>query len=453
MGKTKKLDLEILRSALFSGPDEDINGSPDSAGNKDEQLFLLLEAAEDNGTIGAIDWRAEPADTTTAIDQMLSDLGILNFDWTFIDLLAEMDQGEALRNHNFLCHVRDQLKSIGLNLVYFNRFDDAYRFSILNDENYLKIEGMFKKNHIYASNDFKPDAYYSLGKFHLKKTGFAQPGKSTDSSVLEDKQKERKIKSLRKMLSDEAELEPGEENNSLAPPYARFAIPDRLSEDDNPWRMSTDIALHATWTARRASQRIIDGETGCLPVIVDGWRLSLSSRDFLEQSYLQALTDYPRIEELRQNASFYEACEYWKLTIAATGFFYFGYQEEWLTCIAYYTMFERRNAMTTSFDEDFERMQFALIRFLAKDSPKNEDLNELSKTEPFGLFSERGLMMFFSHKRLMDYATGISTNVMPPFGATVRYMRPDMIFYPYGSYLLRASGSRQSGGSACRITH
>ncbi|NHZ77783.1 hypothetical protein F2P44_00480 [Massilia sp. CCM 8695] len=384
MSKTKKLDVEILRSVLFSEPGGGVNTQLDGADKKDDALYRLFEAAENNGTIGAIDWRAGPDETTSEIDRMLSDLGIHDFDWTFIDHLADMDQGEVLRNNNFLCHTRDQLKSIGLNLAYFNRFDDACRFSILSDENFLKIDNMFKKNHISISNDFEPDAYYSLGKLHLKKTGFSQSGMSPDAAILEHEQKERKIKSLRKLLNDEAAMAPGEEKHSLAPAYARFSVPEKLGEDNNAWAISSAISLYATWTARRASQRIIDGETACLPFIVDSWRLDLLHRGFLEQSYLQALTEFPRVEDLTGNVSLFDACIYWRLTIAAAGFYYFGYEEEWKSCAAYYTMFERRNVMTNSYEEDFERMQWALIRFLAKDCATHEDLNELSKIEPFG---------------------------------------------------------------------
>lgn len=379
MGKTKKLDVAVLRSVLLSDADADLS----TAQSNDDKLDFLLEAAEDHGTIGVIDWRSEPGETTDQVDRMLSELGVTTFDWTFIDHLAEMEQGEVMRNCNFLTHIRDQLKTIDLNFVHFDRSDDAFRFAIMRDDAFDKITGMARKNSILIGADFGPDEYYSLGKFHLTKVGFSQAGVNANVEIFKQKQSAQKIKSLRKMLSDGADISP-DDGDAPVSSHARLAVPEKLDPTLSAWTMQLHITWFANPHARAVAHRILTGESACLPMIVDNWRLSLMQRSFLEQSYLETHKEYPLVADLMAEVSMYDAVRYWDLTIAAAGFFCFGYQEEWEACAAFYPMFERRRVITDSDEEDFERMQWALIRFLANDQPDGDDLNALAKVAPFG---------------------------------------------------------------------
>lgn len=376
MGKTKKLDVAILRSALLGDLDDERMAALVTADTKDDGLNSLLEAAQTVGTLGIVDWKAEPYETIQQVDRMLSKLGVTAFDWTFIDHLAEMEEGEVMRNCNFLMHVRDQLKTIDLNFVHVNCIDDGFRFAVLRDADYDKISGMAKRNCIRIDGDFYPDEYYTIGKYHLAKSGFAQPKANADRKTVEQEQTARKMKSLRQMLSYGAD-EP------LDAAHSRLAVPTKLDQNFSAWSMQCNIKWFVGEHARRLSHRILTGESACLPLTVEHWRLSLIEREFLEQSYLETHDECPHVDDL-EGVSFYDAARYWDLTIAAAGFFYFGYKEEWEACAAFYPMFERRNVITNSGEEDFERMQWELIRFLAKEGAGSDALNALAQTAPFG---------------------------------------------------------------------
>jgi hypothetical protein len=373
MARAPKFDLAVLAAVLLS------EGEPSPA-----QLHALLERAIHLGRLGCVDWREETAGIVNAGNKMLQCVSAVGFDWSFIDHLGDIGEGEVLRNNNVLCHLRDQLAQVGLRLVHLEVGDDAYRFAILVPEAFERIHRMAKKNVMKITDDFGPDEFYAQGKVHLKVAGFAQAANANERAQLEVKQRARRIKSLRKLLDDEAELHPDEAVDSLVAPYARFTFPPQLDTGHDTWRISMKLGLHTSWAQRRASRRLLLGEAKMAPELLDCWRLRLLERMFLECAYLDSLGEYPKLADLLDRVSFYEANKFWELTVAATALYCFGYEAEWRQCAALYALFERRLAVSGGQQPEVERMQLALVRFLGTANPAGAHLDTLAASAPFG---------------------------------------------------------------------
>lgn len=372
----KKIKFEVLRSVLLG----------DDADSSVGDLEQLLELACERDRLHFIDWRGETAGVVNGVDRCLELLCVEGFDWTFLDHLADIGVGEVMRNNNFLCHVRDQLQQIGQQLVHVNRFDDNFYFFVTSPEKFASISGMHKRHELEISDDFGPDEFYLLGMTHLKASGFSQPSGRENREAQEKKRQARRLKSLRKMLDETCQLEKDEAPDSLVPPYARFEPPARVgtSVEDRSWTIYLDSGLYASWLARRASKRILDGDGSAGAHMRTSWELELISRKFLERSYLDATREYGTPDKASGQLSYYDACHYWRLTLAATGFYYIGAHKNWQECASFYPMFKCRFQITKSFLADLEAMQWALIQFLSDEGEGSVRLDQLAKTDPFG---------------------------------------------------------------------
>jgi hypothetical protein len=371
MPRKPKYDLAVLASVLL----------PDSADSPTE-LNELLDAAIAEGTLGCIDWRQEPSGLIDATNAMLERLEAV-IDWSFIDHLYDMDQGEVLRNHNLLRHLRDQLQQIELSLVHIDVGDDAYRFAVLKPADCERISGMARKNAVVITDDFGPDEFYEPARVHLSVAGFAQPARKDDPSKLARQQRARRIKTLRKLLDDESSLDPAEAAESLVPPYARWTVPAQLTAETTAWHVSYDTGLYTSWVQRRASRRLLMGEAEMAGTLRDCWRLRWLERAFLERSYLSTIRQYPDLATCTKEVSFYDASQYLELTVATAALSYCGFIEEFRQCAAFFPLFEARLDTMGSHREPLERQLLAVVRFLAAEHPTAADLDRLAATAPF----------------------------------------------------------------------
>jgi hypothetical protein len=111
-----------------------------------------------------IDWRSETHETINHVDPMLRRHGIRDFDWSFVDALEQKGNGIELRNNNFLCLLRDQLRRLGLTLAHINLLGDSYAFAVLRSDEFAKINGMSDPQAFAVSDDFGADEAYARGK-------------------------------------------------------------------------------------------------------------------------------------------------------------------------------------------------------------------------------------------------------------------------------------------------
>ncbi|MFN0318011.1 MAG: hypothetical protein ACKVQA_23540 [Burkholderiales bacterium] len=344
----------------------------------------VLDLAIQEGTLGCIDWREETSGIINSTDRMLERVG-KTLDWSFLDHFLDMGHGEILRNNNVLCHVRDQLQQVGLRLAHINMSDDAYRFAVLAPNDFERVDGMAKKKMVAISDDFGPDEFYAPAQVHLKVVGFSQPAGRDDQVQLVSKQRARRIKSLRKILDEECTFHSGEAPDSLVPPYARSTLPVELGEVDT-WRVFQDLGLQTSWIQRRASRRLLMGEGAMAQTLRDCWRLRLLERMFLERAYLEAVKAYPTLAASTEHVSSYDASNFLEFTVAAAALSYFGFEDHFRQCAAFYPVFEARLNILGSHQAEKDHLLLALMRFLTKEMPDGVDLNTLAATPPFEVF-------------------------------------------------------------------
>jgi hypothetical protein len=370
MPRKPKLDLTELASVLLS-----------EAAEPPEGLHELLDAAIDQGALACIDWREETAGIINGADGMLARLG-RTVDWSFVDHLTDMGQGEVLRNPNVLSHLRDQLQQIGLRLAHIDVGDDAYRFAVLAPDDFERINGMARKKVVTISDDFGADEFYAPARIHLTAVGFVQPARTVDPAQQASKLRARRIKSLRKLLDEESALHPDEAADSLVPPYARWTLPSHGDETD-PWLVAFDMGLQTSWIQRRASRRLLMGDTSMAGTLRDCWRLRLLERAFLERAYLASMTKFPNLAAAVGEVSFRDAQRYLELTVAAAALSCFGFEEEFQQCAAFYPLFEARLRQLGSHRVELEEQLLALMWFLSRARPTSTDLDTLAETSPF----------------------------------------------------------------------
>ena len=370
MPRKPKLDLTELASVL-------LREAVDPPGS----LHELLDAAIAQGSLACIDWREETAGIINGADRMLARLGS-TVDWSFVDHLIDMNQGEVLRNNNVLCHLRDQLQQIGLRLALIDVGDDAYRFAVLAPSDFDRLNGMARKNVVTISDDFGADEFYAPARIHLTAVGFVQPTRTIDPAQQASKQRARRIKSLRKLLDDESTLHPDESADSLVPPYARWTLPGNGDETD-PWLVAIHLGLQTSWIQRRASRRLLMGDAAMAGTLRDCWRLRLLERAFLERAYLASMTKFPNLAAATGEVSFYDAQQYLELTVAAAALSCFGFEEEFQQCASFYPLFEARLRRLGSHQVELEHQLLALMRFLSTARPTSADLDTLAATSPF----------------------------------------------------------------------
>jgi hypothetical protein len=370
MPRKPKLDLTELASVL-------LREAVDAPGSLPE----LLDAAIDQGSLACIDWREETAGIINGADRMLARLGS-SVDWSFIDHLIDMDQGEVLRNRNVLSHLRDQLLQIGLRLAHIDVGDDAYRFAVLAPSDFERLNGMARKNVVTISDDFCPDEFYSPARVHLTTVGFVQPTRTIDPAQQASKQRARRIKSLRKLLDDESTFDPGESADSLVKPYAQWKLPTDGSEMA-PWQVAGKIQMMTTWMERRASRRLLMGDAATAGTLRDCWRLRLLERAFVERDCLERMTKFPNLAAAAKEGSFFDARRYLHLTVAAAALSYFGFEKEFRQCASFYPLFEARLDRLGSHRIEQEEQLLALMRFLSTERPTSADLDALAAITPF----------------------------------------------------------------------
>lgn len=122
--------------------------------------------------LGVIDWRSDVEETIWEMEPMLWRLGVRDFDWRFIDVLAEQGDGSELRNANFLSLLRDRLRSRGLALVHVYLFNDNYNLAVLPPLEFAKINGMHDPEENWRiSDNFDADASYERAKRLLREAG------------------------------------------------------------------------------------------------------------------------------------------------------------------------------------------------------------------------------------------------------------------------------------------
>lgn len=376
----KRLDLSKVQSALLGGLEAQFEGKPD------EQWHAMLEHADSLERLVCMDWREEPAAMVSGLEKMLARLEVTHFDWSFFDHLVDMDQGEVLRNNNLLSHIRDQLAAVGLHLVHLNMQDDAFRFFIATPKDFDAIKGMGKKQLVDISDDFGADAYYELGRTHLAAIGFSQPAMDAKQSDLAQKKRKRRLQSIEKMLDDDAGMPPNVpmQDVPLVPEDSRFDVPEQVDQDISAWTVFLKIGWHVEWVFRRAEKRVRAGQAQWGRAFIDGFKLRLLQRLFLERAYLDELDAYPRMSDFLEAMSLYEAGRYLDLTHAAAAFHYLGHADEWRQCASLYRLFKRRLELPGKAEPEMEPMQLALISFLDTSNPGAADLDALSATSPFG---------------------------------------------------------------------
>jgi hypothetical protein len=145
----------------------------DVDGPKDlDPLQVMVTVYWARRRLGIIDWRSDVEETIWEVEPMLWRLGVRDFDWRFIDVLAERGDGSELKNANFLSLLRDRLRSRGLALVHIYLFNDNYNFAILPSQEFAKINGMDDPEENWRiSDNFDADASYERGQGMLKEAG------------------------------------------------------------------------------------------------------------------------------------------------------------------------------------------------------------------------------------------------------------------------------------------
>lgn len=134
-----------------------------------DPLQVMVAVYQARRRLGVIDWRSDVEETIWEVEPMLWRLGVRDFDWRFIDVLAERGDGSELKNANFLSLLRDRLRGRGLALVHIYLFNDNYNFAILPPQEFAKINGMHDQEQNWRISDtFDPDAAYERGQRMLR---------------------------------------------------------------------------------------------------------------------------------------------------------------------------------------------------------------------------------------------------------------------------------------------
>jgi hypothetical protein len=102
---------------------------------------LAVELLAKAGVIDGMDWRSDPDDLRSCLTPLLKRRGI-SLDWSFVKAIEATNDGEALRNTNFLPIVGDHVEKLGFVLAQVLEGSDAYTFAVCSPDEFTRIDGL-----------------------------------------------------------------------------------------------------------------------------------------------------------------------------------------------------------------------------------------------------------------------------------------------------------------------
>jgi hypothetical protein len=102
---------------------------------------LAVELLAEAGVIEGMDWRSAPDDLRMCLTPLLERRGI-SLDWNFVKAIEATNDGEALRNTNFLPIVGDHVEKLGFVLVQVVEGSDSYTFAVCSPDEFTRVDGL-----------------------------------------------------------------------------------------------------------------------------------------------------------------------------------------------------------------------------------------------------------------------------------------------------------------------